>query len=75
VLPKNEHLPTAPAAKLVGPFLRLTNFDPASGAYALSVLVVTHPSMLPPGETGEGLHAVPGALRRSSPELSHTLHD
>lgn len=54
MLPDTDpHLPPRPGfSKLLGPFLRLTKYDPATGAYAVSALVVTHQSLVPAGASG-----------------------
>ena len=38
-------LPKAPTAQLIGPHVRFNDYDPVTGAYALSVLVVSHPDL------------------------------
>jgi hypothetical protein len=38
-------LPQQPKAQITGPFLRFNDYDPATGLFAVSVLVVSHPSM------------------------------
>lgn len=38
-------LPQLPTAQLIGPHVRFNDFDPATGTYELSVLVVSHPKL------------------------------
>lgn len=38
-------LPQQPSSQLIGPFVRFNDFAPATAQYALSVLVVSHPSL------------------------------
>jgi hypothetical protein len=38
-----KDLPQAPRQDIIGPFLRFNDYDPMSGTFATSVLVVTHP--------------------------------
>jgi hypothetical protein len=42
-------LPQQPKAQLTGPFLRFNDYDPATGLFAVSVLVVSHPSLAAQG--------------------------
>lgn len=38
-------LPHCPTAQLIGPHVRFNDYDPATGTYAVSVLVITNPSL------------------------------
>lgn len=38
-------LPQQPSNQLIGPFVRFNDYEPLTGEYALSVLVVSHPSL------------------------------
>lgn len=38
-------LPAFPSAQLIGPMVRFGEFEPSTGTYELSVLVVSHPSL------------------------------
>jgi hypothetical protein len=38
-------MPKHPSAQLIGPHVRFNDFDPSTGTYDLSVLVVAHPSL------------------------------
>jgi hypothetical protein len=39
------NMPKAPTAQLIGPHVRFNDFDPSTGTYDLSVLVVSHQNL------------------------------
>lgn len=38
-------MPQLPSAQLIGPHVRYNDYDPSTGTYDLSILVVSHPSL------------------------------
>jgi hypothetical protein len=60
-----EKLPQLPANQIVGPMVRLTDFDPVTGTYALSMLVVAHPSLT--NSTVQMHYAVNAPATQSAP--------
>jgi hypothetical protein len=42
---QGPHLPTLPQQQIVGPHVRFNDYDPASGSWAVSVLVVSSPGL------------------------------
>lgn len=64
-------LPKQPGNQLVGPLVRFNDYDPATGAYAVSVLVVSHPNLA--SRTVQLHYAVNAPATQSAP--SQVLDD